>query len=136
RIGPRLYKKVIQVEKASQLRETYRFYRQFGELMVQELIPGDESNIYSVKTFFDDQMKLTGMYMNQKIHQFAPHNGSSDMVVSKRKEQVIQKTTTTHTKLQYNGLAITEFKRDPRDRELKFIEVNSKIGLTQRLSTT
>lgn len=135
RIGPRLYKKVIQVEKASQLRETYRFYRQFGELMVQELIPGDESNIYSVKTFFDDQMQLTGMYMNQKIHQFPPHFGSSAMVLSKRDEEVIQKATSFLTKLQFKGLAITEFKRDPRDGELKFIEINSRIGLTQRLST-
>ncbi|HEX6593200.1 MAG TPA: ATP-grasp domain-containing protein [Bacillota bacterium] len=135
RIGPRLYKKAIQVEKASQLRETYLFYRRFGELMIQELIPGDESNIYSVKTFFDDQMQLTGMYMNQKIHQFPPHFGSSAMVLSKRDEEVIQKATSFLAKLQFKGLAITEFKRDPRDGELKFIEINARIGLTQRLST-
>jgi hypothetical protein len=33
------------------------------------------------------------------------------------------------------GLAITEFKRDHRDGRLKFSEINSRMGLTQRLST-
>ena len=90
RISHQLYKKAILVEEASQLREKYLFYRPFGELMLQEIIPGDETCIYSVKTFFDEQMNLVGMYMNQKIHQFPPDFGSSAMVLSMRDEEVIQ----------------------------------------------
>ena len=81
RISHRLYKKAIMVEEASQLREKYLLYRPFGELMLQEIIPGDETCIYSVKTFFDEKMNLIGMYMNQKIHQFPPDFGSSAMVI-------------------------------------------------------
>ena len=133
-IGHQLYKKAILVDEASQLREKYLFYRQFGELMLQEIIPGEETCIYSVKTFFDEKMNLIGMYMNQKIHQFPPDFGSSAMVLSIRDEEVIQKAVSFLSKLQFKGLAITEFKRDQRDGELKFIEINSRIGLTQRLS--
>ncbi len=134
RVSHRLYKKAILVEEASQLREMYLLYRPFGELMLQEIIPGDETHIYSVKTFFDEQMDLIGMYMNQKIHQFPPDFGSSSMVLSIRDEEVIQEALSLLTKLQFKGLAITEFKRDQRDGTLKFIEINSRMGLTQRLS--
>ena len=133
-IGHKLYKKAIRVEEASELREKYLFYRTFGELMIQEIIQGDETCIYSVKTFFDEKMNLIGIYMNQKIHQFPPDFGSSAMVISKRDEEVIQQAVSFLTQLEFKGLAITEFKRDERDGKLKFIEINSRIGLTQRLS--
>lgn len=134
RISHSLYKKAIFVEKASELREKYLLYVPYGELMLQEIIPGDETCIYSVKTFFDEQMNLIGIYMNQKLHQFPPDFGSSAMVISIRDEEVIQKAVSFLSALQFKGLAITEFKRDVRDGELKFIEINSRIGLTQRLS--
>ncbi|MDN4609013.1 carbamoyl-phosphate synthase [Sporosarcina highlanderae] len=135
RIPNELYKKAIVVNEASELHEKYLFYRQFGELMIQEIIEGEESRIYSVKTFFDENMNLIGIYMNQKIHQFPPVFGSSAMVLSIRDEEVIRKAFDFLLKLNFKGLSITEFKRDPRDGELKFIEINSRIGLTQRLST-
>jgi D-aspartate ligase len=134
RISHQLYKKAILVEEASQLREKYFFYRTFGELMLQEIIPGDETSIYSVKTFFDDQMNLVGMYMNQKIHQFPPNFGSSAMVLSMKDEEVMHNAVSFLSKLKFKGLAITEFKRDPRDGQLKFIEINARLGLTQQLS--
>ena len=134
RIPNQIYKKAIVVNEASELREKYLFYRQFGELMIQEIIEGEETNIYSVKTFYDENMNLIGIYTNQKIHQFPPTFGSSAMVISKRDEEVIQKAISFLSKMNFKGLSITEFKRDSRDGELKFIEINSRIGLTQRLS--
>ena len=133
-INHRLYKKAIVVEEPSQLREEYLFYRPFGELMIQEVIPGDEDCIYSVKTFFDEQMNLIGLWMNQKLHQFPPHFGSTALALSIRDEEVIQLATTFLKDIQFKGLAIAEFKRDPRDGKLKFIEINARIGLTQALS--
>ncbi|MEK4484353.1 ATP-grasp domain-containing protein [Psychrobacillus sp. FSL H8-0484] len=135
RIDHQLYKKAIMVEQESELRKEYLIYRPFGELMLQEVIPGDETCIYSVKTLFDEKMNLTGIWMNQKIHQFPPDFGSSAMVISKRDEEVIQQTVSFLSELKFKGLAITEFKRDQRDGKLKFIEINPRIGLTQRLST-
>lgn len=134
RIDHRLYKKAIEVEHASQLWEKYLFYRRFGDLMIQEVIPGKEDCIYSVKTFFDEQMNLIGLWMNQKLHQFPPHFGSTALALSIRDEEVIQSAITFLSEIKFKGLAIAEFKRDPRDGHLKFIEINPRIGLTQRLS--
>lgn len=133
-INHRLYKKAILVEEKAQLRENYLFYRPIGELMIQEVIPGEEACIYSVKTFFDEQMNLIGLWMNQKLHQFPPHFGSTSLALSIRDEEVIQSAISFLYKIQFKGLAITEFKRDPRDGQLKFIEINPRIGLTQQLS--
>lgn len=134
RIPHSLYKKVIVVEMASQLRQEFLYYRQFGELMVQELIPGNEDNIYSVKTLLDEQMNVIGLWMNQKIHQFPPYYGSTALAVSVRDDQVIEAAVSFLKKLRLKGLAIAEFKKDPRDGKLKFIEINPRMGLTQRLS--
>jgi D-aspartate ligase len=133
-IDHRLYKKAIVVEEKSQLRGEYLFYRQFGELMIQEVIPGEEACIYSVKTFFDEDMNLIGLWMNQKLHQFPPYFGSTALALSIREEEVIQLAIKFLTEIQFKGLAIAEFKRDPRDGTLKFIEINPRIGLTQSLS--
>lgn len=56
------------------------------------------------------------------------------MVLSVRDEEVIREALSFLNKLQFKGLAITEFKRDQRDGALKFIEINARIGLTQQLS--
>lgn len=134
-VDHKIYKKAIRVENVPELREAYQLYRPFGELLIQEVIPGDETCIYSVKTLFDEDMNLIGLWMNQKIHQFPPDFGSSAMVISKRDEEVVEQAIAFLRKIKMKGLAITEFKRDRRDGKLKFIEINPRIGLTQRLST-
>lgn len=134
KINHRHYKKAIVVEEKSKLFEEYRFYRSFGELMIQEIIPGEENCIYSVKTFFDEDMNLKGIWMNQKLHQFPPKFGTSALALSVRDEDVIQTALDFLKKINFKGLAISEYKRDPRDGKLKFIEINPRMGLTQGLS--
>ena len=134
KIDHRYYKKAIVVEEKSKLSEEYRFYRTFGELMIQEVVHGEENCIFSVKTFFDEQMNLVGLWMNQKLHQFPPEFGSSALALSVRDEEVIQTAITFLQKIQFKGLAISEFKRDSRDGKLKFIEINPRMGLTHWLS--
>jgi D-aspartate ligase len=98
------------------------------------VIPGEEASIYSVKTLFDEEMNLIGLWMNQKLHQFPPDFGSTAMALSIRDEDVINMAVPFLRNIQLKGLAIAEFKRDQRDGKLKFIEINPRIGLTQRLS--
>ena len=134
KIDHRCYKKAIVTENEIELRKEYRFYRQFGELMIQEVIPGEETSIFSVKTLFDEEMNLIGLWMNQKLHQFPPQYGSSALAISKRDEEVLQLAVSFLKECEFKGLAISEFKRDPRDGKFKFIEINPRMGLTQCLS--
>ncbi len=64
------------MKDAAQLRKEFSSYRENGELLVQEIIPGDNQCFYKVATFYDDQMKLMGLFSLQKNHQFPADFGA------------------------------------------------------------
>ncbi|MGA9175258.1 MAG: carbamoyl-phosphate synthase [Thermoactinomyces sp.] len=130
----RLNKKAMIIEDAVQLRQEYPFYRQFGELVIQEIIPGNDENMYEVCTFFDEQMNLIGLFTGQKLHQFPPFFGAGALVLSIRDEEVAEAGISFLKALQFKGLAHAEFKRDPRDGTLKFIEINARTTFWNSLS--
>lgn len=130
----RLNKKAIVVEDAEQLRRDYPYYRQFGAILLQEWIPGDETCLVGVGTLFDGHMNLLGMFSGQKIHQYPPYFGSGTVAVSRRDEAAIQETLSFFTDLQFKGLAKIEYKRDVRDGQLKFIEINARTWFWNSLA--
>ncbi|HZG71980.1 MAG TPA: hypothetical protein VEY51_10650, partial [Chondromyces sp.] len=129
-----LNKKAIVIEDENQLLEEYPFYSQFGELLIQELIPGEEQLIYQVGTFFNKNMELKGLFMGQKLNQFPPYFGAGARVVSKIDHEVVKKGVELLRDLELTGISVAEFKRDPRDGELKFIEINARTWLWHSLS--
>lgn len=130
----KLSKKAIIMENADQLRKEFPFYQQFGELLLQELIPGKEERIYQVGTLFDDNLQLIGLFMGQKLNQFPAYFGAGALVKSVRDEEVIEKGVSFLKALGFKGLSVAEFKRDPRDGQLKFIEINARTWLWHSLS--
>ena len=130
----KLSKKAIIMEDAGQLKKEFPIYQQFGELMIQELIPGNEERIYQVGTLFDDNLQLIGLFMGQKLNQFPPYFGAGALVKSVRDEEVIEKGVTFLKTLGFKGLSVAEFKRDQRDGKLKFIEINARTWLWHSLS--
>lgn len=130
----KLSKKAIIVENPKQLKKEFPFYQQFGELMLQELIPGGEERIYQVGTLFDDNLQLIGLFMGQKLNQFPAYFGSGALVKSIRDQEVIEKGVPFLKALGFKGISVAEFKRDPRDGHLKFIEINARTWLWHSLS--
>lgn len=130
----KLSEKAIVMENEEQLLSEYEIYRQFGELFIQEIIPGTEQCIYQVGTFFNDEMDLIGLFMGQKLNQFPPYFGAGARVLSVVDEEVLKAGTELLRMLNFKGLAVAEFKRDPRDNKLKFIEINARTWLWHSLS--
>lgn len=130
----KLSKKAIIMESASQLKKELPIYQQFGELMIQEVIPGADDCIYQVGTLFDDNMELIGLFMGQKLNQFPPYFGAGALVKSVRDEEVIKEGVSFLKSLKMKGISVAEFKRDPRDGQLKFIEINARTWLWHSLS--
>lgn len=127
-------KKAIIVDNATDLIKQYSTYKQYGELLVQELIPGDEDQIYQVGTFFNDEMKLIGLFMGQKLNQYPPYFGAGARVISMIDEEVMEKGKQFLEAIECKGIAVAEFKRDARDGQLKFIEINARTWLWHGLS--
>lgn len=127
-------KKAIITNDADDLLNQYSIYKQYGELLVQELIPGNEDQIYQVGTFFNDNMELIGVFMGQKLNQYPPYFGAGARVISVVDEEVKELGIQFLRETECKGLAVAEFKRDPRDGKYKFIEINARTWLWHGLS--
>ncbi len=130
----KMNKKAIVIHNEIELHEQFAFYNHFGELLIQEIIPGTEKNIYQVGTLFDEHMSLRGVFMGQKLNQFPPYFGAGALVQSVHDKEVLEMGISVLKKLQFKGLSVVEFKRDARDGQLKFIEINARTWLWHSLS--
>ena len=122
----RMNKKAIVIDRADQLKEKYLHYSQYGELMIQELIPGGEDQLYSVATLFDDSMTLTAVFMGQKLRQYPPYFGSGSLVRSVRDDKIAEAGVSFLRDLGFRGFGMAEYKLDRRDGQLKFLEINAR----------
>lgn len=130
----RLNKKAIVVKSPLELRQAYPYYRQFGDILLQELIPGNEECLIGVATLFDENMTLIGLFSGQKIHQYPPYFGSGTAAVSRRDDEAVEATISFFQAVKFMGLAKIEYKRDPRDGQLKFIEINARTWFWNSLA--
>ncbi|MFE3893001.1 carbamoyl-phosphate synthase [Priestia sp. YIM B13446] len=127
-------KKAIVFENPEELRNKYPFYRECGQLIIQELIPGDNQCFYKVATFYDDNMNLLGLFSLQKNHQFPAEFGTGAHIVSKRVPELIDICIPFFEEIELKGIGMAEFKKDPRDGIYKFIEINPRFWLTHSLT--
>ncbi|MFE8700540.1 carbamoyl-phosphate synthase [Cytobacillus sp. FJAT-54145] len=129
-----LNKKAILIENSDQLRIEYQMYRDLGELIIQEIIPGDNQCFYKVATFYDDQMNLLALFTLQKNHQFPMDFGTGAHIVSKRIPELVDITLPFFKEISLKGIGMAEFKKDPRDGIYKFIEINPRFWLTHSIT--
>ena len=130
----KLNKKAIVIDREDELKQKYSHYSQFGELMIQELIPGDEDQLYGVATLFDADMNLLAVFTGQKLHQYPPYFGSGSLVRSMRDDAIAKAGVSFLRDLGFKGFGKLEFKLDPRDGKLKFLEINPRTWYWHSLS--
>ncbi|MEI5909329.1 carbamoyl-phosphate synthase [Bacillus spongiae] len=126
--------KAILIENATQLREEFPLYQNVGEIVIQEIIPGDNQTFYKLATFFDDEMNLIALFTLQKNHQFPIQFGTGAHIVSKRIPELVNLGVPLLETLQLKGIGMIEYKKDPRDGEYKLIEINPRFWLTHSLT--
>jgi D-aspartate ligase len=97
--------------------------------LVQEIIPGPESEILLFCAYFDTTGKAHQPFTARKLRQFPPGFGSASLTISEAVEDIRRVSIALMQAIQYRGIAATEFKRDPRDGRLKVIESNPRPSL-------
>jgi len=103
--------------------------------VVQELIPGPDSNIRLYAAYFDRNGIATQVYSATKLRQYPPGFGSASLVESKRCEDIEFICNNLLTSISYKGIVAAEFKVDPRDGALKMIEINPRPSLWFSITT-
>ena len=106
-----------------------RLPERVGILLVQEIVPGPESNISLFAAYFDTTGGVQQAVTARKLRQYPPGFGSASRVVTTQEDDARAKALALLGGLNYQGIAAAEFKRHPRDGRLKISEVNARPSL-------
>ena len=96
------------------------------EILYQEIIPGGGEQQWSYAGFFV-QGNPVAAFTVRRLRQHPPDFGrASTYVVAEHDPEVEEQSRKVMAILQYTGLGEVEWKRDPRDGQLHFLEVNAR----------
>lgn len=126
--------KMVQVDNFDQMLAAYRQADDAGfEVMLQEVIPGDDSLGVNYNAYFWDG-EARAEFTAQQIRNGPPEFGSPRVVLSKQIPEVIEPGRKMLRALGFYGYSCTEFKMDPRDGVYKLMEVNGRHNRSSLLA--
>ncbi len=105
-----------------------------NRLVVQEVIPGEDSRLVYISFYLDRQSRPVCMFAGRKYRVIPTGFGSASYVRSIRDPELEKVALKLLTSACYQGLGGIEFKKDPRDDCYKLIEVNTRFGMWDGLS--
>jgi D-aspartate ligase len=127
--------KVVLVPTADDLGPAYEKVSVCGSLMLQEIIPGEDRDLYTFGAYHDASSRPLGLFVARKIRQHPPLYGEARVAETVWVDDVAEAGLRLLGELSYHGLSQTEFKRDPRDERLKLMEINARHWLYHPLAT-
>lgn len=123
-------RKVIIVQSQGEFERIVKAMpKDLGGWLVQEIIPGPESEITLFGAYFDKQHKAHHSFSARKLRQYPPGFGSASLVSSLRCEETEKLSESFLRDIGFQGVCGVEFKRDARDGQLKIIEINPRPTL-------
>ncbi len=97
-----------------------------GEVMVQELVPGDGRQQFSYCAFFKEGQAI-GSMVAQRRRQHPPEFGRASTFVETIDLPLLETLSKRFLKeIDYYGLVEMEYKLDPRDGQYKLLDVNAR----------
>jgi len=118
--------KMVRVDNLDQMVSTYQQATDAGlEVMLQEIIPGDDTLVVNYNSYFWDDEPLVE-FTAQQVRKAPPEFGAPRVVMSKEIPEVLEPGRKILRALGFYGYSCTEFKKDPRDGVYKLMEVNGR----------
>ena len=128
-------KKVVLARTRAELDECLSLVPEdVGGWLVQEVIPGAESQITLFAGYASRTGEILQAFTARKLRQYPPGFGSASLAVSETCDETAALTTSFIRAIGLHGIFGAEFKRDPRDGQLKIIEINPRPTLWFQLS--
>lgn len=98
------------------------------EVMVQEIIPGPDTNLFKCMTYINTKNQISGLFFHNKIRQNPPKFGVGRVCISAPFNSEVERLFKLLLQGSgYKGFLTVEFKKDIRDGKLKFIEANVRM---------
>ncbi len=124
RYGGKHYKGILvenqkQFEKVRRLVEKERI-----EYVVQQFIPGPESNIFSFHSFFTEDSRPLGYFVGRKIRTYPTDYGESCALRLTDYPGIVETSLNLLRKIRFKGPVKIDYKRDDRSGKLYLLELN------------
>ena len=121
--------KAVGVSTRRALGELWPRVAELGiEVVVQELIPGPETEVESYHAYIDEVGTIVAEFTGRKIRTSPPESGYSTSVVITEAPDVAELGRDILKRLDLRGVAKCDFKRDP-DGALYLLEINPRFTL-------
>lgn len=107
--------------------------KEYGPSIIQEYIPpgGDEIGVYSL---FNFDSKPRAVSVQRRIRSYPVSGGPSTLRETIKEPRLVETAFRLLKKMNWTGVAMVEFKIDPRDNEPKLMEVNPRFWGSLQLS--
>jgi D-aspartate ligase len=130
----RFHRPVLEIPTPADVEAVYARCDDLGTLMMQEVVPGGDEELYTVGSTLDAQSRPLAVFTGRKLRQHPRRFGTARLAESVWSEELADAGIRLLTELGYHGVSQVEFKRDPRDGSYKLMEVNARHWLWHALA--
>lgn len=120
--GLRIVKDAESLKKAKNENE-----RIYGNIVIEEYIPGNTENMRTVNLMFDKKNRLAAYFTMKKMRQLPATGGITALSISTNEWELVDMVLPFFEKWRWQGPAEVELKIDSRDNRPKLIEINPRF---------
>jgi D-aspartate ligase len=129
-------RKAIGVASGEELLKEYQTVSAAGQrVLVQEMVEGDDSQLYIAACFLDKDSTLAAGFTARKLMQVPEGFGTGCIVEGVDCPEVLSLAQRLLSAMRFTGIAEVEFKRDRSSGAFKLIEINARPWDQHRLGT-
>ncbi|MFN1835769.1 hypothetical protein AB2B38_010935 [Balneola sp. MJW-20] len=119
------YKKAIKCNTYEEMVELYEFLSTFQpRVIIQEYVPGEDANLYSLNMYVNEDSELKGIYLAQKRRIYPIGAGTGCYVVTVKDKEIVNTTIDIVRKLKLRGLVNVQFKKNADTGEINIMEIH------------
>ncbi len=120
-------KKVLVVYSKAELLSAFERITQLDvPLMIQEIIPGEDSALFGYLAFWDSQGRERAWLTKRKLRQYPPGFGDGSLQITVDAPEVAELSRRLLRAFDYRGFVGVEFKLDSRDGTYRLMEINPR----------
>ncbi len=118
---------------SDELERAYRLTADY-EPMLQEFVPGGDEYLWTLGAYIAADREVLARFCGRKLRQTRENMGSARVGEALWDDEVVDSGIALLRALGFHGIAQVEWKRDPRNGQLKLIEVNPRLWQWHSLS--
>jgi predicted ATP-grasp superfamily ATP-dependent carboligase len=135
RMQARSGRKMQRVDDRAELLRVYKELEdpEFPNIMLQELIPGDDTLVWIFNGYFDAHSDCRFPFTGRKLRQHPIHVGCASYGLCTWNEQVAGMTQRFMKTIGYRGILDIGYRYDARTDTYKVLDINPRVGQAFRL---